>query len=78
MALQLKFLFPCFDLCDKVIMYVKDEGAKLNIFTNVLTNIVSCAPWLLVKLYVMLFFSEFLFSCNYKNWISRPVLNFGE
>jgi len=61
MVLQLKILLPCFDLCDKVIMYVKDEGANLNTFTDALTNIVSCAPWLLAKLYVVFFLMIFFF-----------------
>jgi hypothetical protein len=66
MVLQLKFLLPCFDLCDKVIVYVRDEGANLNTLTNVLINIVSCVPWLLAKLYVVFFSNEFLFFCNLK------------
>jgi hypothetical protein len=56
MVLQLKVLFPCFDLCDKVIMYVNDEGVNLNTFTNALTNIVSCVPWLLGKTVCNVFF----------------------
>jgi hypothetical protein len=41
-ALQLKDLFAHFDLCDKVIVYVKDENVNLNTLINALTNIVSC------------------------------------
>ncbi len=39
-VLQLKDLFVRFDLCHKVIVYVKDEGANLNTLINTLTNIV--------------------------------------
>jgi hypothetical protein len=49
MALYLKDLLVCFDLCDKVITYAKHEGANLNTFTN----IVSCAPLLLAKPYAI-------------------------
>jgi hypothetical protein len=28
MVVQLKELFVCFELCDKVVTYVKDEGAN--------------------------------------------------
>ncbi len=45
MVVQLKELFVCFELCDKVVAYVKDEGANLNTLTNTLTNIVLCAHW---------------------------------
>jgi hypothetical protein len=31
MVLQLRDLFACFDLCEKIITYVKDESANLNI-----------------------------------------------
>jgi hypothetical protein len=31
MALQFKDLLSCFDLCDKVITYAKDESVNLNI-----------------------------------------------
>lgn len=36
----------------KVIVYVKDKGAKLNTLKNALTNIVSCVPLMLPKPYV--------------------------
>lgn len=39
-VLQLKDLFVRFDLCHKVIVYVKDEGANLNTLINTLKNIV--------------------------------------
>jgi len=40
MGLQLKDLFAPFDLSNKIISYMKDEGANLNNLTNALTNIV--------------------------------------
>jgi len=48
MVLQLKDLFTQFDLCDKVIAYVKDEGANLDTLTNVLTRIVSYVSLMLL------------------------------
>jgi hypothetical protein len=49
MALQLKYLYVHFDLWDKVIVYVKDEGANLNTLTNALINIISRVPLFIVK-----------------------------
>jgi hypothetical protein len=42
MALQLKDLLSCFDLCDKVITYAKDEGANLNIHKCFNTHYAIC------------------------------------
>jgi hypothetical protein len=42
MALQLKDLLSCFDLCDKVIAYAKDEGANLNIHKCLNKHYVIC------------------------------------
>jgi len=42
MGLQLKDLFAPFDLSNKIMSYMKDEGANLNNLTNALTNIVLC------------------------------------
>jgi hypothetical protein len=42
MGLQLKDLFSPFDLSNKIMSYMKDEGANLNNLTNALTNIVLC------------------------------------
>jgi hypothetical protein len=43
MVVKLKKMFVCFELCDKMVIYMKDEGANLNTFANTLTNIVLCA-----------------------------------
>jgi hypothetical protein len=44
MAIQLKKLQ--YNLLDKIITYVKGEGANLNTFTSALMNIVSCVFFL--------------------------------
>jgi len=43
-AIQLEDLLAWYELLDKVITYVKDEGANLNTFTITSTNVVSCVP----------------------------------
>ncbi len=51
MDLQLKDQFSHFDLCDKVITYVKDKGINLNTMSqNAWTSIISCVPLALAKL----------------------------
>jgi hypothetical protein len=45
MANQVKSLLDSFDLIDKVIAYVKDEGSNLNTLTSALTSIVSCSTF---------------------------------
>jgi hypothetical protein len=46
MVIQSNDLFAHYDLLDKVIAYVKDEGANLNTFTITLSSIISCVPLL--------------------------------
>jgi hypothetical protein len=41
---QMKILLVEFNLTNKVIMYVKDEGVNLNFLTTTLTSIMSCKP----------------------------------
>jgi len=53
MAIQLKDLLTSYILLDKVIAYVKDEGANLNTFTTTLTNIVCYVYLLLSQPYVI-------------------------
>jgi len=43
MAIQFKDLLVQYNLLDKIIAYVKDEGVNLNTFTLALINIVSCS-----------------------------------
>jgi hypothetical protein len=63
MALQLKDLCTQFDLCNKVIAYVKDEGANLNTLTNVLTRIVSYVPLMLPQPYAGNCFGHVMSKC---------------
>jgi len=53
MVIQSKDVFVHYDLLDKVIAYVKDEGANLNTLTRTLSNIMSCVPLLLPQPYVI-------------------------
>jgi hypothetical protein len=41
---QVKVLLEKFNLTNKVIMYVKDEGTNLNSFTIALISVMSCEP----------------------------------
>ncbi len=52
MVIQSNDLFVHYDLLDKVIAYVKDEGANLNTFTITLSRIISCVPLLWPQPYV--------------------------
>jgi hypothetical protein len=52
MDVQLKDMLAQYNFLDKVIAYVKDEGANLNTLTTTLTNIVSCSPISLPQPYV--------------------------
>jgi hypothetical protein len=45
MGLQLKDLLAPFDLFDKIMSYMKDEGAILKNLTNALTSIVLCVSF---------------------------------
>jgi hypothetical protein len=44
MVVQLRDLLIQYELLDKVITYVKDEGADLNSLITTLISIVSCVP----------------------------------
>jgi hypothetical protein len=58
---EVKILFHSFDLVDKTIVYVKDEGLNLNTLTNALKSIVSCCPLQLLAPFVGSFWP-----CNVK------------
>jgi hypothetical protein len=45
MGLELRKLFAPFDLSNKIMSYMKDEGANLNNLTNALTKIVLCVSF---------------------------------
>jgi hypothetical protein len=44
MVVQLKALFAQYELLDKVIAYVENEGVNLNTFIIASTNILFCVP----------------------------------
>jgi hypothetical protein len=50
MVMQVKDLLSLYNLLDKLITYVKDEGGNLSIHAQALTLIVSCGPLGLVVL----------------------------
>jgi hypothetical protein len=58
MAMQLKYLLAQYELLDKVLSYVKDEGANLNTFTMALMSINSCAPFILPQPYVAIYYGH--------------------
>jgi hypothetical protein len=41
----IKVFLDSFDLFEKIIPYVKDEGFNLNTLSNALTTVVSCVPF---------------------------------
>ncbi len=51
MVVQLKELFVCFELCDKVGTYVKDEGANLNTLTNTFNKHSFMCPLMTIEPY---------------------------
>jgi hypothetical protein len=63
MVVQLKDLFIWYELLDKVIAYVKDEGANLNTFTTTLTSIISCVPLQLPQPYVAICYGYVMLKC---------------
>jgi hypothetical protein len=63
MAMQLKKLLSQYELLDKVIMYVKDEGANLSTFTTALTIIISCVPLSLPQPYAIVYYEHAMFKC---------------
>lgn len=64
MAIQLKDLLAWYNLLDKVIAYVKNEGANLNTFTTTLTNIVSYVSLLLPQPYVISCYGHAMSKCS--------------
>jgi hypothetical protein len=63
MIVQQKTLVVRFDLCHKVIVYLKDEFTNLNALTNVLTNIVSCTSLMFSPLHVGNYYEHIMFKC---------------
>jgi hypothetical protein len=61
-----KVFLAKFNLTDKVIAYVKDEGINLNSFTTALTFIVSCEPLQLPQPFVIFCFGHVMAkACQY-------------
>lgn len=63
MAMQVRDLLQSFNLTNKTIAYVKDEGANLNILTAALTSIVSCGPLQLAQPYAGTCFGHVMSNC---------------
>jgi hypothetical protein len=55
---QVKILSLEFKLKNKVIMYVKDEGANLNFLTTTLTSIVPCKLLQLLQPFANVYFGQ--------------------
>ncbi len=63
---QVKILLVEFNLKNKVIMYVKDEGANLKFLTITLTFIVSCKPLQLPQPFANVCFGQVMSkACQY-------------
>ncbi len=56
-------LFAWYELLDKVLTYVKDEGANLSTFTMALMNIVSYVPFMLSQPYATIFYGHDMSKC---------------
>jgi hypothetical protein len=63
MAIQFKDLLVRYNLLDKIIAYVKDEGANLNTFTIALISIVSCVLLLLPQPYTISCYGHAMSKC---------------
>jgi len=48
MVTQVKDLLSFYNLSDKIIAYVKDEGGNLSTFARALSYVITCAPMALV------------------------------
>ncbi|KAJ7552447.1 hypothetical protein O6H91_06G055400 [Diphasiastrum complanatum] len=63
MALQLKELLSQYNLTSRIIGYVKDEGANLNMMTNALIFVVDCEPLNLCEPYAGTCFGHVMSKC---------------
>jgi hypothetical protein len=63
MAIQCKDVLVLYNFLDKIITYVKDEGANLNTLTMTLINIISCAPLFLPQPYVISCYGHAMSKC---------------
>jgi len=56
-------LLAWYELLDKVITYVKYEGANLSTFTMALMSIVSCVPFMLLQPYGTISYGHGMSKC---------------
>jgi hypothetical protein len=63
MVVKLRDLFAWYELLDKVIAYVKDEGANLNTLIIRLTSIISCVPLQLSQPHVAIYYGHAMSKC---------------
>jgi hypothetical protein len=63
MVVQLEDLLIWYELLDKVIPYVEDEGVNLNTLTTTLISIVSCVPLQLTQHYVAIYYGHVMLKC---------------
>jgi hypothetical protein len=50
MVVQIKDLFSSYNLLDKLITYLKDQGCNLSSLARVFSSMVKCAPLALIVL----------------------------
>jgi hypothetical protein len=63
MVIQLKDLLTQYNLLEKVMPYVKDEGANLNTLIVALISIVSCVPFFLPQPYDINYYGHAMSRC---------------
>jgi len=69
-----KSLFVTYEITNKVIIYVKDEGTNLNNFAYALTNVVSCELLQLPSPFSGTFFGHVMSKANMPLLIKKLVL----
>ncbi len=70
----MKSLFVTYEITNKVIIYVKDEGTNLNNFAYALTNVVSCELLQLPSPFSGTFFGHVMSKANMPLLIKKLVL----
>jgi hypothetical protein len=77
MVAQLKQLLLFYNLLDKLITYMKDEGGNLSTLARVLSSMVSCVPWKLTTPWQGSCFGHvFSKTCQYVHNAQQYVLAF--
>lgn len=59
----IKSLLAWYELFDKIMTYVKDEGANLSTITMALMNIISCVPFMLLQTYATISYGHAMSKC---------------